>query len=237
MNDTKEKADKAEARTIDRMIRKVRSDSNWHGLTFEQCETVEEWLFEDNLSYTETAERIRKEFGRETSRSSVGRFYGHRAQLRRATELVDAQVAADQIHVVPAKTGDMREAAVKLLAQKAVVLATEKPEDVAGLMSLTKVLLESEENEIRLRRVKLEERYYDLQANTVCAAELQKVRTYLRTVGDNEYLNEKEKIGLVVKLLYGKDKIDVEEAAQLGFGDENSGNKDGEREEIPRNSA
>jgi hypothetical protein len=167
----------------------------------------------------------------------VGRFYSHRAQLRRATELVDAQVAADQIHVVPAKTGDMREAAVKLLAQKAVVLATEKPEDVTGLMSLTKVLLESEENEIRLRKVKLEERYYDLQANTVCAAELQKVRSYLRTVGDNEYLNEKEKIGLVVKLLYGKDKIDEEEAAQLESGDESSGNKVGEGEEIPRNPA
>ena len=68
-----------------------------------------------------------------------------------------------------------------------------------------------EENEIRLRRVRLEERYYDLEANTVCAAELEKVRNYLRTVGDNDYLTDDEMQRRVAELLFGREKIREEE--------------------------
>lgn len=209
------KTNQGPGQNIEQMLKKVRSDSTWHGLTWEQCEKVERWLFEENRSYAETSELVKTHFGRETSTSSVGRFYSQRARVRRAMELMEAQVAADQLQVMPAKTADMREAAVKLLAKNAVILGMEKPGDVAGLMSMTKLLLESEENEIRLRRVKLEEQYYDLQANTIGAKELEKVRSYIKAVGDNEYLNEKAKIDLVVKLLYGKDKVDVEEVKEL----------------------
>jgi hypothetical protein len=93
----------------------------------------------------------------------------------------------------------------------------EKPEDMEGLIQLTRVLLESEENEIRLRKVKLEERYYDFEANTMCAKELEKVRAYLRAVGDNENLSPEEKQERVIELLFGKDKVnvkDVEEAEE-----------------------
>ncbi len=227
MSSSKNTTNHAAERKIDRMLKKVRSDSTWHGLRFEQCETVERWLFEENQGYEKTVERLKQEFGVETSKSSVARFFSYRARLRRATELLDAQVAADQLAAVPARKEDMREAAVKMLAQKAVVLATEKPEDVDKLMSVTKVLLDSEENDIRLRRVKLEERYYDLESNAACAKELQTVRSYLKALGENEYLDEKEKIDLVLKLLYGKDKVDVEGARELVPGADASGNNAG----------
>ena len=205
---------------IENKVKRVRRNSRWNGLTHAQCEMVEDWLFEENLTYAQTAERVNKEFGVEASIWSVGRFYRYRAGIRQAIELFEAQAAVNRLNRAPVKTEEMRAAAVKLLAKKAVRLATEKPEDTEGLMAVTKVLLQSETNDIRLRRVKLEERYYDFEANGACAKELEKVRSYLKTVGDNEYLNEKDKHQLAMDLLFGKDKVSIREAEEAESEDE-----------------
>jgi hypothetical protein len=220
-----------ENRELRRMLAKVRRDSNWSGLTFEQCETVEHWLFDEKCSYAETAERVKKVFGRETSLWSVGRFFRQRARVRQSLELLEAQVASDELGAVPARGEELRATAMKLLAKSAVRLATEKPDDVERLLPVARVLLNGELNEIRLRKVKLEERYYDFEANTACAKELEKVRAYLEAVGDNENLSEAEKHKLAIKLLFGRDEVSVRdaeeaisEAGAVGAKEENSQN-------------
>ena len=75
----------------------------------------------------------------ETSISSVGRFYRHRARLRRSLEILEAQVDADKLDMMPARTEDLRAGAVKLVAKNAMTLGVEKPEDVEGLIKLTRV--------------------------------------------------------------------------------------------------
>jgi len=203
-----------EVRALEKRMKKVRSDSHWSGLTFEQCETVERWLFEDNRGYAETAERVKKEFGVETSLWSVARFFRHRARVRQGLELLEAQAAADELGVVPVSTEDLRATAMKLVAKSAVRLATEKPDQLDQLVPVARLLLEGEQNEIRLRKVKLEERYYDFEANTACAKELEKVRAYLKAVGDNENLTEAEKRELAMGLLFGREKVSVQEAEE-----------------------
>jgi len=214
MNESDQQPNPAEREPLEQQLKKARSDSNLISLTFEQRQMAERWLFEENLSYEETAERVKKEFGVETSRWSVGRFYRQRAGLRRSLEVVEAQVACDALSTMPASTEDLRTATVKLVAKSAVKLAMEKPEELKGLLPLARVLLESEQNEIRLRRVKLEERYYDFHANARCAKDLEKVRAYLNAVGDNEHLNAKEKHERVIELLFGRDKVSVKEAEE-----------------------
>src|ERR1700722_6151623 len=203
-----------EVRALEKRMKKVRSDSHWSVLTFEQCETVERWLFEDNRGYAETAERVKKEFGVETSLWSVARFFRHRARVRQGLELLEAQAAADELGVVPVRTEDLRATAMKLVAKSAVRLATEKPDQLDQLVPVARLLLEGEQNEIRLRKVKLEERYYDFEANTACAKELEKVRAYLKAVGDNENLTEAEKRELAMGLLFGREKVSVQEAEE-----------------------
>src|SRR5712692_2359958 len=44
-------------------MRKMREDSTWNGLTAEQRQKLENWLFERNLGYAETLKRAHKEFG------------------------------------------------------------------------------------------------------------------------------------------------------------------------------
>ena len=61
-------------------MRKMRDDSTWNQLSPEQRETLEEWLFDENLGYEKTVKRVREEFGLETTIASVGRFYRRRAR-------------------------------------------------------------------------------------------------------------------------------------------------------------
>src|SRR5713226_7282174 len=44
-------------------MRKMREDSTWNGLTGEQRQKLENWLFERNLGYVEALKRAHKEFG------------------------------------------------------------------------------------------------------------------------------------------------------------------------------
>ncbi|MDB6065551.1 MAG: hypothetical protein JWR26_1759 [Pedosphaera sp.] len=57
------------------MKRKPNSSSILHGLTPEQRERVDLWLFEENVSYDEVADRRRKIMEVKLSRSSVRRYY------------------------------------------------------------------------------------------------------------------------------------------------------------------
>src|SRR6266705_6964043 len=55
-------------------MRKMREDSTWNGLTAEQRQKLENWLFERNLGYAEALERAHKEFG---VQSLFGNYEGH----------------------------------------------------------------------------------------------------------------------------------------------------------------
>jgi hypothetical protein len=76
------------------VMSKMRSDSTWNQLTPEQRETLETWLFEENLGYSETVERPRREFGLKATASGAGRFRRRRAAGRQAEDLAEAQAAA-----------------------------------------------------------------------------------------------------------------------------------------------
>ena len=52
-------------------MRKMRDDSTWNQLTIEQREMLENWLFEENLGYAKTLERVQKEFGVEATVASL----------------------------------------------------------------------------------------------------------------------------------------------------------------------
>src|ERR1700692_2855934 len=59
----------------EQMNSKPNGGSILHGLTPEQREKVDGWLFDENNSYPKVAERCREELGVQLSRSSVARYY------------------------------------------------------------------------------------------------------------------------------------------------------------------
>jgi hypothetical protein len=187
-------------------MRKMRDDSTWNQLTPEQREALENWLFDENLGYAKTLERVQKEFGVEATIASVGRFYRRRARERQMEELVEAQAAASELNDLPVNVASLREAAVKLVGKAALKLASEKPEELEHLVSFTKLLLESEDNDLRRSRLKLAQQYFHFEATAASLKELPQLRAYLDVVGGDTSLNHEEKIKRVQAILFGWDR-------------------------------
>jgi hypothetical protein len=189
-------------------MRKMRDDSTWNQLTSEQRETLESWLFDENLGYAKTLERVQQEFGLATTIASVGRFYRRRARERQVEELVEAQATADELNELPVSAESLRDAAVKLVGKAVLKLAGEKPEELEQLVSFTKLLLDSEDNEIRRARLKLAEKYFDYEATAASRKELPQLRSYLCLIADDASLSHEQKMEKVRAILFGWDRAE-----------------------------
>lgn len=66
----------------DSRMSKMRSDSKWNEMTAAQRETLEGWLFEENIGYQEARERLEKEFGMKASMRALSEFYQMTARQR-----------------------------------------------------------------------------------------------------------------------------------------------------------
>ena len=202
------------------IMRKLREDSTWNQLTPGQRETLENWLFEENLGYANMRERIRQEFGMVATVASVGRYYRRRARERQLTELVEAQVTANELNNLPVSADSLRAAAVKLVGKAVLKLAGEKPEEVEQLASLTKLLLESEDNDIRRSRLKLAERYFHYEATAAAQKDLPRLKAYLEAIREDASLSHDEKIERVQAILFkwNRPKSDADQPKRAGNG-------------------
>ena len=183
----------------------MRSDSTWNQLTPEQRETLETWLFDENLGCAETVERVRREFGLQATISSVGLFRRRRAAERQAEDLADAHAAAHDLNDLPVNVTGLREALVKLAAKTAFNLATDQPEDLQPAVPLIKLLLASEAIEIRHSRLKLAQTRFEHRAATAALQELPNLRAYLKALENDAGLTNDEKIDTLRAFLYGWD--------------------------------
>ena len=187
-------------------MRKLRDDSTWNQLTPEQREMLESWLFDENLGYAKTLARVEQEFELQASIASLGRYYRRRARERQVEELVEAQAAANRLNDLPVSVASLREAAVKLVGKAVLKLAGEQPEQLEQLASFTKLLLASEDNDLRRSRLKLAERYFDYEATAASLKELPQLRAYLEVIGNNDGLSHDEKMQRVHAILFGWDR-------------------------------
>ena len=137
--------------------------------------------------------------------ASVGRYYRRRARERQVSELLDAQEEAWELNELPVDVASLREAAVKLAGKSALKLAGEKPHDMDHLVAFTRLLLESEENEIRRGRLKLAQQQFDYEAMAASIAELPQFRAHLIKVSEDDSLTEMEKLERVRAIMFGKD--------------------------------
>ena len=130
---------------------KMRSDCVFSKLTPEQAETLEGWLFEENLSYKEALERAQKEFGIGGSLTGLRRFYGRLAKERGRESLT----AAMSMCVEAAALGDnatLRAGLLTMANMCAVQFMTESPRDIKQITALLRALTSAQAQE--LKRVK-----------------------------------------------------------------------------------
>jgi hypothetical protein len=109
-------------------LNKPRSDSTWNKLTPEQKASLQDWLFEHNLSYREVLERAQKEWNFTGSKSSLSRFYQALVRKRLRHDLDDTQATVMAAQDSKLNLTDLREGALKMIGKRWVAAALEPGE-------------------------------------------------------------------------------------------------------------
>ncbi len=177
---------------------KVRCDSAWNGLTPEQKETVEEWLFEQNLGYDEVLERARKEFGVEASKSGLCRFYRSLARERLKEDLCAAQAIAAEAQGAEVDLATLRGGAVKMIGKRLIDAAL-NPGEIKELATLANLMLMSEQHEIQREWVSLARERFQFSA--VEAA--RKIQDLVEQQNEEDMAREMARIDAAQRRLFG----------------------------------
>jgi hypothetical protein len=142
---------------------KLRSDSAWAALSPEQRETLEGWLFEENLGYKEALERAQKEFGITASLRSLSEYYQRAARERTQEELLTVKATAEEIDKAEVNLEDLGATAMTLVAKRMIQLAVESPGKVKEMVSLGRILVANEAQDIKRRWLEMEEDRVDAE--------------------------------------------------------------------------
>jgi len=182
---------------------KLRADSNWSGLSGEQRQTLERWLFEENLSYKETLERAKKEFGIEASLGSVQRFRRRVIKERTVAAMIEAEKSADEVTATTANLEKLRSSGWKVVGKQFLEKAMEGC-DIKELKALGHLMAESEEREIRHARLLLAREKFEYRAAKAVLKHLPKLEQM--RLEDEE--REDARIDAIRLAIFGRDPVD-----------------------------
>lgn len=188
-------------------MRKPRDDSKWNRLAADQRELLEEWLFDENQGLKRVLELARKEFGIEGSLAGIGRYYRRRARERQALEMVEAAETALDLNQLPISKENLQQSVMKLVAKTALRTATERPEALKDLESLTKLMLQSEDNDLRRERLKLAQLVFHYEATVAARTEFPKLSAYMRAMEKDGSLDAEAKAAHLEAVLFPNDRV------------------------------
>ncbi len=135
------------------LMKKVRGNAAWNGLSGTQRATLEHWLFEERLSYNVALERAKAELGFTGSKSSLRRFYERARSERLLSGLTDTGNLARTVEESDVSVERLRNAGLKLAAEMFLRSVASAPENAKEWVPLAKLLLQAERNE-SWRRIK-----------------------------------------------------------------------------------
>ena len=179
---------------------KLRSDSTWNGLTAEQREKLDEWLFLEGASYEEVRTRAQRDWGIVCSVWAVGRYYRRAVETRAVEKMAEAQDAATAVNRTGVKLKSLRSSALKVIGQRLLEKAMEGG-DVKELAALGRLLTDGERREIQRERLALARERFEFNAAEAALAEL----PHVGEMTEEEVKAEEARILAIQHRLFGKD--------------------------------
>jgi hypothetical protein len=138
---------------------KMRSDCVFSKLTPEQVETLEGWLFEENLSYKDALERAQKEFGIESSLTGLRRFYGRLAKERGRESLTEAMSMC--VEAAALGHDDVLRAGLLTMANAcAVQYLMQPPKDIRQFTAMLRAMTSAQSQEMKWIKFEREDGQY-----------------------------------------------------------------------------
>lgn len=165
-------------------MKKPRSDAKLKSLPPEQREVLVRWLAEENISYDEAKERLRREYGVRTSTGALVNFYAT-CCWKRSSE--HAREFSEQVREAAKATGENFDTAtLALIQERAFILARTQGSDVGDLATLAKIIGDSVKLRIKQREVDLSARRVALLEKKAEQADKAKAATEDTTLTDEE---------------------------------------------------
>jgi hypothetical protein len=130
-------------------MKKLATNARWSGLPPESVQKLENWLFDEKLAFSDALERAQRELAFTGSLSSLKRFYQRRSRERVVGEFADLCRGAQNVVDAPGNVRLLRTAAMKIVSQLFFKKITENPDSTREWEFLAKLLLQSEDNELR----------------------------------------------------------------------------------------
>lgn len=131
------------------MITKVKSTALWNQLSAAHRQTLEDWLFEQRLSYQKAWQRATRELGFTGSISSIRRFYQRAARERQLAAFTHAAKHVKQIRAAKVNTSDLCAASLKAAGMLLLQQITQSPDQFKHWLPLARLLQRHEESEHR----------------------------------------------------------------------------------------
>jgi hypothetical protein len=128
-------------------MRKTKSDALWNALSSEQREILDQWLFDENLSFAEAWPRAQRELGFKGSVASLKRYYARRKRERTLLLFKDLQKDLTVLNQAETDTNSLRAGAMKLLSAFLFQWMSEAPEKVKEWAPLAKLVVDNDRNE------------------------------------------------------------------------------------------
>lgn len=119
-------------------MKKIRSDASWAELPAEHLKKLDNWLFDEGLSYADALPKAQSEIGFKGSLASLKRYYQCRSKER-----VMEQAAQES----PGDVNALRVANIKMAGVYAYQQLLEAPEDVKKWGPALKLMVDNDHNE------------------------------------------------------------------------------------------
>jgi hypothetical protein len=181
-------------------ITKVRSDSKLHSLPLEKRKLVDQWLFQENLSYQKVVDRCASELQFSISHASVARYYMREKSRWDFQRKVDEKTEAW-------KEGYRRdgEARYQALLSKMIDVALETvdaaatPEERRSVSDYAKVLISARRESHEALRAATTREKFEFDAATACLIHQVK----MNAIAMDESLDDGQRIQQIREHLFG----------------------------------
>src|SRR5271156_6637257 len=129
-------------------MRKTKSDALWNELSAEQRKTLDQWVFEEKMSYAAAWSRARAEVGFKGSLASLKRYFARRQQERTLEHFEDLQEDLADINGAPGNAAALQDASNKLISLYLFRRLQAAPEKVEEWAPLANLMMKKDYNDV-----------------------------------------------------------------------------------------
>jgi len=182
---------------------KLRADSTFANLTPDQRETIEGWLFDENLAYSVVLNRLHRDFGLRATLPSLARYRQRLAVERTHRESLGIDNVLRQVNDADLPFEKIATAAMTLAAKRLLVLAIESPHKTKDFARLARLVFAHQRRQISQHWLDIGRAKFEFDAAIATLLHHFKIQEHI----EDESINDEQKIRKIREDMFGPENL------------------------------